>query len=296
MDPIIETENLTKRYGSFAAVHDLNLQVRTGSICAFLGQNGAGKSTTLRMLLGMSRPTSGSGRILGYRIDDESESVAMRQRVAFVAEDKRLYDYMTVQQIIRFTKSFFPKWRDGLERDLLGRFELPPSRKIRKLSKGMRTKLALLLAFARGSELLILDEPTEGLDPVATEEVLRIVVALAAEGASVFFSSHQIAEVDQIADHVLMIHKGELVLDAALDRIKDEYRHVQAVLRRSIDDRDFAIDGVERFEQHGATVSLIVSHNVDAVVDRARQMNASNVDVAPLTLKEIFLETVRSHG
>jgi ABC-2 type transport system ATP-binding protein len=159
MDTILETEKLSKRFGGFEAVRDLNLRVQKGSICAFLGQNGAGKTTTLRMLLGMMRPSRGAGHILGLRIDDEAESVRIRERVAFVAEDKRLYDYMTVRQILRFTKSFFPGWRTDRESDLLRRLDLPLGCKIRKLSKGMRTKLALLLAFARGSEFFILDEP-----------------------------------------------------------------------------------------------------------------------------------------
>jgi ABC-2 type transport system ATP-binding protein len=158
----------------------------------------------------------------------------------------------------------------------------------------MRTKLALLLAFARGSEFFILDEPTEGLDPVATEMVLQIAVSLASEGATVFFSSHQIAEVEQIADHILMIHKGKLVLDSPLDRIKDEYRQVQAVIHCPVQNCDFELDGVERIYVDGSTVSMIVSHNVDAVMDRAYKMNAVSVEVAPLTLKEIFLETVKA--
>jgi ABC-2 type transport system ATP-binding protein len=294
MDTILETDKLSKRFGDFQAVSGLNLRVQKGSICAFLGQNGAGKTTTLRMLLGMMRPSQGSGHILGLRIDDEAESVRIRQRVAFVAEDKRLYDYMTVRQILRFTKSFFPGWREDRESDLLRRLDLSLGCKIRKLSKGMRTKLALLLAFARGSEFFILDEPTEGLDPVATEMVLQIVVSLASEGATVFFSSHQIAEVEQIADHILMIHKGKLVLDSPLDRIKDEYRQVQAVIHCPVQNCDFELDGVERIYVDGSTVSMIVSHNVDAVMDRAYKMNAVSVEVAPLTLKEIFLETVKA--
>lgn len=208
MSAIIETQELKKDYGKHQAVRGINLSVQAGSVCAFLGQNGAGKSSTIKMLLGMVHPTSGAGRVLGHRIDNEKESLLIRQKAAFVAEDKRLYDYMTVAQIIRFTRSFFSKWNHDLERRLLDQFELPPDRKVRQLSKGMRTKLALLLGFARGCELLILDEPAEGLDPVAIEDVLQIVVSLAAQGTTVFFSSHQIAEVEQIADHVLMIDRG----------------------------------------------------------------------------------------
>ena len=158
---------LTKLYGDFPAVTDLSIDVEQGSITGFLGQNGAGKSSTIKMILGMIHPTSGGGRVLGHDIADPAASVAMRRRVAYVAEDKRLYDYMSVGQLIEFTKSFYPDWSDDIERELLADFRLPLKRSIKQLSKGMRTQTALLLAFARGAELLILDEPTEGLDPVA---------------------------------------------------------------------------------------------------------------------------------
>jgi len=224
MPAIVETIDLKKSYAAVEAVRGINLRVPEHSICAFLGQNGAGKSTTLRMLMGMIRPTSGTARIFGLDVGSERDSVRIRERVAFVAEDKRLYEYMTVAQIVRFTRSFFPTWRDDLEHSLLERFGLPRDRKIRKLSKGMRTKVALLLAFARGSDFLILDEPTEGLDPVSIEQVLQIIVSLVADGATVFFSSHQIAEVEQVADHLVMIDRGQIVLDASMDSVKNEYR------------------------------------------------------------------------
>jgi|SRR6267143_3106637 len=293
MPAIVETVDLKKSYAAVEAVRGINLRVPEHSICAFLGQNGAGKSTTLRMLLGMIRPTSGTGRIFGLDIGSERDSVRIRERVAFVAEDKRLYEYMTVAQIVRFTRSFFPRWRDDLEHNLLERFDLPPDRKIRKLSKGMRTKLALLLAFARGSDFLILDEPSEGLDPGSIEQVLQIIVSLVADGAAVLFSSHQIAEVEQIADHLVMIDCGRIVLDAPMDKVKSEYRHVQAVFSAPMDERDFQLAGIERVDSDGRMVSLIASQNVDAIVERVRAMQGSNVEVAPLSLKEIFLETVK---
>ena len=293
MPAIVETVNLNKRYAEVEAVRGINLRVPEHSICAFLGQNGAGKSTTLRMLMGMIRPTSGTGRIYGLDIGDERESVRIRERVGFVAEDKRLYEYMTVAQIIRFTRSFFPRWRDDLEHSLLKRFDLPPDRKVRKLSKGMRTKLALLLVFARGSDFLILDEPTEGLDPVSIEQVLQIVVSLVADGATVFFSSHQIAEVEQIADHVVVIDRGQIVLDCPMDKVKCEYRHVQAVFPAPMNERDFQLIGIERVSTDGRIVSLVASRNVDAIVEQVRAMQGSNIEITSLSLKEIFLETVK---
>ena len=294
MATVIETIELTKSYGKHPAVSGMNLSVHAGSVCAFLGQNGAGKSSTIKMLLGMIHPTSGSGSIFGHRIDKESDSLLIRQKVAFVAEDKRLYDYMSVDQIIHFTRSFFPRWDHALEVRLLEQFELPPARKIRHLSKGMRTKLALLLGFARGCELLILDEPTEGLDPVAIEDVLQIVVSLAAQGTTIFFSSHQIAEVEQVADHVLMIDRGKLVLDAPMDRVKEQYRHIQAVFPEPVEERDFRLPGIEKVSVVGRTVSFVASHNVDSIVEHARMLHAGSIDVVPISLKEIFLEKVRA--
>jgi ABC-2 type transport system ATP-binding protein len=293
---VIETVELKKNYGKHEAVRGLNLSVQGGSVCAFLGQNGAGKSSTIKMLLGMVHLSGGTASVLGHRIDREKDSLLIRQKVAFVAEDKRLYDYMTVAQIIRFTKSFFPRWNHDLERRLLDQFDLPPERRVRQLSKGMRTKLALLLGFARGCELLILDEPTEGLDPVAIEDVLQIVVSLAAQGTSVFFSSHQIAEVEQIADHVLMIDRGKLVLDAPMDQVKEQYRQIQAVFPEPVEERDFRIAGIENVRTEGNTVSLVASHNVDSIVEHVRMLRAGSIDVVPLSLKEIFLGKVKDRS
>lgn len=146
------------------------------------------------MLLGMIRPTAGSGTVLGKQITDAEQNRELRRRVAYVAEDKPLYRYMTVEQTIRFASSFYPDWRTEIEKKLLQDYELPVRQKGKMLSKGMRTKLALLLVFARRPELLILDEPSEGLDPVGIEHFLQLLVARSAEGASVFFSSHQIAD------------------------------------------------------------------------------------------------------
>jgi ABC-2 type transport system ATP-binding protein len=160
----------------------------------------------------------------------------------------------------------------------------------------MRTKLALLLGFARGCELLILDEPTEGLDPVAIEDVLQIVVSLAAQGTTIFFSSHQIAEVEQVADHVLMIDRGKLVLDAPMDRVKEQYRHIQAVFSEPVEERDFRLPGIETVSVAGRTVSFVASHNVDSIVEHVRMLHAGSIDVLPISLKEIFLEKVKARS
>jgi ABC-2 type transport system ATP-binding protein len=166
-DFVIETHQLCKSFRDQPALRGLDLQVSAGSIFGFLGRNGAGKTTTIKTLLGLLRADSGSAHVFGVPVTDADSAAGVRSRIGFVTEDKELYPYMTVEQIIRFTRPFFPNWRRDLEQRYLEMFELPKARKIPDLSKGMRSKLMLLLAIARGAELLILDEPTDGLDPAA---------------------------------------------------------------------------------------------------------------------------------
>ena len=292
---VILTHGLTKSYGNRDVVKRLNLSVKPNSITAFLGRNGAGKSTTIKMLLGMIRPSAGDGEVLGKRIADAEENRQMRQEVAYVGEGKPLYGYMTVEHTVRFTSSFYADWRPDGEKKLLAEFELPLRAKVKTLSKGMRTKLALLLALARRPELLILDEPSEGLDPVGIEYLLQTLVALSAEGVTVFFSSHQIAEVERIADHVCILEKGCLLVDASLDELRQFYRRIDLVFSSEPPRQGFCISGIERIRTDGRQMSVIASKNADAVVERAHDLNVISVEVAPLGLREIFLETVKEN-
>jgi ABC-2 type transport system ATP-binding protein len=176
-NPVISVQCLRKRLGAVDAVDGLDFTVPQGSVCGFLGRNGAGKTTTIKMLLGMMRADSGRGWIFGQPIDQEIASADTRQRAAYVAEVKEFYPFMTVRQMIDFIRAFYPAWQPQWEQRCIKDYELPLMQKTGKLSKGMRSKLALLMAFSRGAELLLLDEPTEGLDPVATEVFLEHVVA-----------------------------------------------------------------------------------------------------------------------
>ena len=289
----IETCDLHKRYDAVEALRGLTLGVPTGSIYGFLGRNGAGKTTTIKVLLGMARASSGDARILGLPAQSPDGSVAARRRIGFVSDEKDLYDYMTAGEMIRFTAAFFPRWRADLEQRYLRAFALPLDRKIKALSRGMRTKLALLLALCRGAELLILDEPTAGLDPAMTEEVLQALVAhVAAEEMTVFFSSHQIAEVDQIADHVVIIDRGRAVLSGALDDLRESYCRIQLVFDGDAPEPAFRAPGVVRTRRKGRVLTVLSSAGTERIVDEARALNPVSVDVVPVTLKEIFLETV----
>jgi len=290
---VIETRGLTKSYGNAEAVRELNLSVGAGHITAFLGRNGAGKSTTIKMLLGIIRPTAGEAVLLGTRIADLKGSRETRRRVAYVSEDKPLYRYMTAEQMIRFASSFYPDWRAADAKKLVKEYDLPLDRKVKSLSKGMRTKLALLLAFARRPDLLILDEPSEGLDPVGIEHLLRTLVARSAEGVSVFFSSHQIAEVERIADHVCILDKGCLLVDASLDQLRQFYRRIDLVFSSAPVEDKLRVPGVERIQTTGNQMTIFASWNAEEVIERANVLNATSVQVAPVGLRDIFLEMVK---
>src|SRR5580704_12155077 len=251
----IHTSSLTKSYGQFLAVDSLNLIVPKNRMTPFLGPNGAGKSTTIKMLLGMIRPTNGAAAVLGHTISILNESSRLRERIAYVAEDKPLYGYMTVEQIVRFTSRFYGDWRPDEAQRLLADYRLPAKEKVRSLSKGMRTKLALLLAFARRPELLILDEPSEGLDPIGIEELLLALVSQAAAGVTVFFSSHQLAEV--VADHVCILNHGRLQLSAPIDDLRQSYRRLDFVFEAVPSARELAVPGIERIRLSGRQITIL---------------------------------------
>ena len=289
---IIETHGLTKQYDKFKAVLDLSLAVESKRITGFLGRNGAGKSTTIKMLLGMIRPTAGTARVLGYDITDPAQSLEIRRRIAYVGEDKGLYGYMTVGELIRFTRSFYQDWRPEIEERLLREYQLPLGRKVKKISKGMRTKLALLLALARRPELIILDEPSEGLDPVSTDELLQTLQEICAAGTSIFFSSHQLSEVEQVADRVLVIDRGQLVMNTLLSELLNNYRRITVEFGVQGPLPAFSLPGVERVRVTGRHVSLLARSNVDGIVNYAHSVNAA-VQVAPVNLRDVFLDVVK---
>lgn len=289
---VIETHGLTRHYGTVEAVRDLSLTVERQRITGFLGRNGAGKSTTIKMLLGMIRPTSGTGRVLGYDIADPAQSLEIRRRIAYVGEDKGLYGYMTVAELIRFTRSFYPDWQPHIEARLLREYQLPPGRKVKAISKGMRTKLALLLALARRPELIILDEPSEGLDPVSIEELLQTLQEVRAAGTSIFFSSHQLSEVERVADRVLMIDRGQLVMNTRLDDLLNNYHNINVEFAGQGPVPAFDLAGVERTRVSGRQAWVLASSNVEGIVAHARSLDAT-VQVTPVNLRDVFLDLVR---
>ena len=224
----IEFRNIVKTYGTVQANDDISLTLEEGTIQGLLGENGAGKTTAIRIMLGLSNADHGRSTVLG--MDSETYGERIRRRVGYVAERPTLYDWMTVREIGWFASGFYP---DGyLTRYLqqVGQFELPLNRKMKAMSKGQRAKVSLALALAHDPELMILDEPTSGLDALVRREFLESMVDRAAAGKTVLLSSHQIVEVERVADIVAIIRKGKLMTLQRLDELKGRIREVTVTL------------------------------------------------------------------
>ena len=288
-DTAIETTRLTKVYGKLHAVEELTLRVPRGSVYGFLGRNGAGKTTSMRMLLGLARPTSGTARVLGLEIG--KQQVEILERTAFVGERMTLYDAMTPLELLRFTAGFYPRWSAPAAEKYARLLDIPMKQKFGQLSHGNRTKVCILLALAQNADLLVLDEPSTGLDPVMIDDVLRVLVdEQSAGGRTIFFSSHQLAEVEQIADWIGIIDHGKLLLEARLEDIKNDYRVVVA----GGNGLPAAVSAqVVSAIPAGAFTRYVVTNGAEAFAAGLRQQGAASVEVFPLNLREFFLEIVR---
>jgi ABC-2 type transport system ATP-binding protein len=228
MEPVIQLRNITKRYGSQTALDDVSLKVPSGVVCALLGENGAGKTTAIRILLGLTEPDAGQATVLS--LDSTLNGQLVRSRVGYVPERPTLYEWMTVSEIGWFTSGFYGSGFLQRYLQLATDYGLPLSRKIKQLSKGMRAKVTLSLALAHEPDVLILDEPTSGLDTLVRREFLEGMVDIAAAGRTVLLSSHQISEVERVADLIAIIHAGKLLLFERLEALKDEIRELNITL------------------------------------------------------------------
>jgi len=224
-EKVVEVLDLTRRFGARTALASVSLSMSRGAVYGLVGANGAGKTTLIKHVLGLLRAESGSVRVFGH--DPVAEPVAVLSRIGYLSEENDLPGWMRVDELIRYSRAFYPAWDDAYAKDLLQEFALDPTARIKNLSKGQKARAGLLIALAYRPELLVLDEPSSGLDPIVRRDILGAVIrTIADEGRTVLFSSHLLEEVEQVADHVTMIHQGRIALSAPLDEIKESYRRL----------------------------------------------------------------------
>ena len=290
MTAVIETAALTKSYGESRGIEDLSLEVPKGEIFGFLGPNGAGKTTTIRTLLDLLHPTS--GRALLFGLDSHSDSRAIRARIGNLPGDFAYEDRTTGNELL----SLFARLRgmDGLgsAADLAERFRADLTKPLRELSRGNRQKIGLIQALFHNPELLILDEPTGGLDPLMQEEFLTVVAEHRDQGATVFLSSHDLSEVERICDRVGIIRAGRLAAIESVGEMKGRaYRKVKVSLASPVEASGFeSLPGVDSVSVDGHTLRLRVLGDINPLLEAIAKLDVRDLEVTAPSLEELFLQ------
>ena len=293
-DPVIKFETVSQSFGKQLALQDVSYNVPPGVVFALLGENGAGKTTSIKSMLGMCRPDCGQVRVLG--MDPHLQSLDIRRHTGYVPEQPTLYDWMTVAEAGWFAAGFYPDGYESEYKRLADSFGLPLEQKISNLSKGMRAKVVLSLAMAHRPPLLILDEPTSGLDTMVRREFLESMVELTAAGQTVYLSSHQIPEVERVADIVAIMKKGKLLLVEELSQLKDNCREVIVTY-----DDHVHLDAIPGQVVHHSVrgrqcACLVRTDDENRYYQLQDRADVCTVDVRRVSLEDIFVAYMRADG
>jgi ABC-2 type transport system ATP-binding protein len=294
MAAVIRTEKLTKFYGSHRGIVDVDLEVDKGEVFGFLGPNGAGKTTTIRLMLDLIRPSSGKLELFG--LDAQRDSVAIRRRIGYLPGDLHLYERLTPREFLRYFAAL--RGLDGLGEgeQLAERFELELDRPIKALSKGNRQKVGLVQAFLHRPDLLLLDEPTAGLDPLVQISFNELLREVAADGRTVFLSSHILSEVQRLADRVAIIREGSLELVEAVDTLRARaFVRVEATFAKPPPEKAFAeLAGVRELERRGPVVVLALEGSADPLIKALARHEVLALDSHEADLEDFFLALYRN--
>ncbi len=293
MSDVIVTENLTKHYGSKCVVDRLQLRVPEGCLYGFLGRNGAGKSTTIKMLTGMVRPDFGTATVLGEDAIELSPEV--KRRVAYLAEGHPLYGWMTIDSAMRFTRAFYPSWNQPLFDQIIDHFQLARKQKVRHLSKGQQAQVSLALGIAPDPELLILDDPTLGLDTVVRRDFLEsLIQIIQRKGRTIFLSSHVLGDVERVADRIGVMVDGSLRIDCPTDEFKQAIRRV--VLTFDGPPPAFpGCDGLIAANVEGRQLDLVIAGFGDQhrALFESLKPAPRDIEIVELNLEDAFIEYTR---
>jgi len=289
--PAVVYEGVSRRFGRTLALDRFDLAVRPGTVLGMIGRNGAGKTTALRLAHGMLHPDSGSIRVLG--LDPVTQGLEVRTRVGLLSEESSLYAWMTVAEIMKLGAGIHPRWDGGVAEDLRQRLDLDPGAKIKTLSRGTRAKVALVLAVACRPEVLLLDDPTAGLDPLVRREVLEGVLdAVPAEGGAVIYASHLVHDIERVADDVAVLDRGKLRLHGPLQEIKDRVRKVVAVFEGDAP-QHVTLPGKIDSRSEGRVLTVVAEGGNGELTAGLRGLGAREIEIGPLSLEEILVAFLR---
>ncbi len=300
MSTVITIDSLDMRYNGEAVLKELNLAVPEGSVYAFLGRNGSGKTTTIKILLGLLDQEAGSVKVLG--LDPVRDAKFLMQDIGYVSEDRVLYEWMTAGEMIRFTAAFYQNWDSKLAADLAKRLKIRSEIKISKMSRGQKGKLCLLLALAYRPRLLILDEPTAGLDSVVRRQFIEETIELISEeGRTVFFSTHLIDEVERVADRVGILTSGTLAMETNLQNMKENTRRITVFCHDDAASLETAVtaaalklpEGVLNLRTKDRALSFITTAYSPEMAAGLEKQNVKKVQVEDMSLDDIFVELTR---
>lgn len=284
----IECHQVTKQYPNFCLDH-IDLEVPTGSVMGFVGPNGAGKSTTLRIIMGLVRQDSGEVAVLGNTMPQQQ--IAAKREIGHVSEDMRLYPGQTIAFHMDFMRSIVPSWDDSYAADLLNRFGLVADQKIKGLSHGQRVKACLLMALARRPKLLVFDEPTTGLDPVARQEIIEEMSAVIVdEDRTILFSSHNTQDVEQMSDRITFINGGSVLFTRDKEDLMDGWRRIRLQVPDEFELPEFP--GLISAQRNGHLLVLVTSQYRQDLEQVFSPGKASVIAIERMTLEEIFLTSV----
>lgn len=286
---ILLTQNLSVYYGSHRGIKDLNLNVKKGEIFGYLGPNGAGKTTTLRAILNIIHPTRGSAHLFG--LNSKRDGIAIRDRLSYLPGELRLYPPMRADSYFDFLGSLHKRRPDKtFLADLIERLDLDPSRKMKEYSHGNKQKIGIVTAFMGKKELIILDEPTIGLDPIAQQTVLDLIKDVKKEGRTVFLSSHNLKEVQTVCDRVVIIQNGEMIKTEKVETLVHQpFRRLTIRFRREPPLDVFAMPGVKEKGRNGNRVELEVHQGLEELMAKAVSFGIADIETTPISLEEIFL-------
>jgi len=286
---VIQTEKLTKWYGSSRGIEDINLSVNQGEVFGFLGPNGSGKTTTIRILLDFIRASSGRARLFG--MDAHADSTQIKSRIGYLPGEYGMYEKMTAVEYLQFLGSLRSDKKPPLKDRLIERFGLDTSRRIKSFSHGNKQKLALVQAFMHDPELLILDEPTSGLDPLIQQRFYELILELKERGKTVFFSSHILSEVERVCDRVAILREGKLVaLHEISDLKKFRLKTIEVTFKQELDESLFRLEGVRKIERNAHTVRLWIDANINTILRIISEHPIDNISCRDASLEDIFLE------